>query len=48
MADGKISITGEKPAIKSFEDYDVMGGKMEMSRDEYKESTFSQCDTGRR
>jgi hypothetical protein len=36
----EISITGIKPGIKSFEDYDVFGGKYEMSRDEYKESTF--------
>jgi hypothetical protein len=36
----KISITGMKPGIKSFEDYDVFGGKYEMSRDDYKESTF--------
>lgn len=36
----EISITGEKPGIKSFEDYDVQSGAPGLSRDEYKASTF--------
>lgn len=40
MSDGKISITGEKPDIKSFEDYNVQFGANPLSRDEYKASTF--------
>lgn len=36
----KISITSEKPGIKSFEDYNVQFGGTPLSRDEYKESTF--------
>lgn len=43
----KISVTGEKPGIKSFEDYNVQFGGTPLSRDEYKASTFhntSQAD----
>ena len=40
MADTKISITGEKPGVKSFEDFDVFNGKGGLSRDEYKASTL--------
>jgi hypothetical protein len=36
----KISITGNKPGITSFEDFDVFSGKDGLSRDEYKASTF--------
>lgn len=39
MAD-KISVTGEKPSIKSAEDFDVFSGKAGLSREAYKASTF--------
>lgn len=40
MADTKISVQGQKPAIKSYEDFDVFQGGAKMSRSEMKESTF--------
>lgn len=36
----KISITGEKPEIRSFEDYDVFSGRPGATREGYKASTF--------
>lgn len=38
--DGKISVTPEKPGIKSFEDFEVLSGANGLSRDEYKSATF--------
>lgn len=39
MADN-ISVTGEKPSVKSYEDFDVFNGKGGVSRSEGKAATF--------
>jgi hypothetical protein len=36
----RISITTEKPEIRSWEDYDVFSGRPGTTREEYKASTF--------
>jgi len=40
MADTKISVQTEKPAVVSYDSFDVFNGKGGLSRDEYKAATF--------
>jgi len=40
MSDSKISVQTEKPAVVSYESFDVFSGKDGLSRDAYKAATF--------